>query len=271
MIAAHFTQDEMIAWFYDARTGGDERRQALFEKFGVKSILRGMSVTEQEYSSNRCVIEASDYKGLNFRGVGWTGFVLAEPEFRASGIVIPGADVYTSLQTGVIDACELSNVFSQNKTYALHEACKYAGFPGMHQFTQTGSMLFNMKKWNTLPADIQEILTKLLMGRPARTNANSLINCALMMDTLEDFGTVFVRESPACQRTWRDVSWRIADGMAARSKDFDFEWTAMKDHMAFLRPYLEIQTPYMGKKMTAIGVFNWSAWKKDVLAGIGGD
>jgi hypothetical protein len=59
--------------------------------------------------------------------------------------------------------------------------------------------------------------------------------------------------------------------MAAKSEKFDSEWTAMKDHMDFLRPYLEIQQPFMGKKMTAIGVFSWTDWKKDVLAGIGGD
>ena len=238
----------------------------MFAKFGVKSILRSCSITEQEYVSNRCIIEASDYKGLNYRGVGWTGFVLAEPEFRAAGIVIPGADVYTALQTGVIDACELGNYFS-NSIRGLHEVCKYAGAPGMHQFTQTGSLLINMKSWNSLPADIQEIFMKIQMGRPIRTDAFNLTECANVMDMLEEYGTVFVRESPACQRTWRDVSWRYADGLAAKSERFDVHWKEMKEHIDFLRPYLEIQTPYMGKKMTTIGVYSWSDWKEECLGG----
>ena len=258
--------EESIAWFFDDRTGGDAVREDLFAKFGVKSLYKDVSIMEQEYVSNRCIIEASDYKGLNFRGVGWTGFVLAEPEFRAAGIVIPGADVYTALQTGVIDACELGNYFS-NGIRGLHEVCKYAGCPGMHQFTQTHSTLINMKSWNSLPPDVQEIFVKLTAGRHARSDAFNLVECAKFMDDLEDYGNIFVRESPACQRTWRDVSWRYSDKLAAKSESYAEHWQDMKDHINFLSPYLDIQTPYMGKKITTIGVFIWSDGKEECLGG----
>jgi TRAP-type mannitol/chloroaromatic compound transport system substrate-binding protein len=260
MIAAHFTWEESIAWTYDDRTGGEKDRAGLFDRFNVKSIFWSYSVTEQEYVSNKLIIEAKDYKGLNFRGVGWTGFVLAEPEFGASGIVIPSADVYTALQTGVIDACEVGSVFG-NMNNGFHEVCKYGGWPGMHQLSQTGSLLVSGKAWASLPPDIQEIFQRVCNARPARTNSFNLIECARAMDRREANGNVEVRESPAAQRTWRDVSWRIADRMGDKSPEFKALWGRMKDYMNAIRPYMQIQTPVKAQ-VSGSGIFKWSELKK---------
>jgi len=260
MIAAHFTFDECIAYRFDYRTGGEAERAGLFDKFGVKSLYWGESATEQEYVSNKLIVEPEDYKGLNFRGVGWTGYCMAEPEFCASGIVIPGADIYSALQTGVIDACEYANVFS-NINAALHEVCKYGGFPGMHQFSQTQSQLINIKKWNMLPPDMHKILEVICHAKVLRNNAYNWIQCAYAMDELEANGNIMVRESPRCQRTWKEVSWRIADRMAEKSERFKIEWDREVNFINNIRPYLTIQTPMMGKKMTTVGIFKWSELK----------
>lgn len=260
MIAAHYTWEESIGWTYDLRTGGEAARAGLFDKFGVKSILWGYSVMEQEYVSNKLIIEAKDFKGLNFRGVGWTGFVLAEPEFGASGIVIPSADVYTALQTGVIDACEVGNVFS-NMNNGFHEVCKYGGWPGMHQMAQTSSLLVYGKKWESLTPDMQRVFERVCSARPARSNAFNIVECARAMDRREANGNIEVRESPAAQRTWREVSWRIADKMGEKNPAFKELWTKMKAFMDTTRPYMQIQAPSKAQ-VTGSGIFKWSELKK---------
>ncbi len=238
-------------------------RAGIFDKFGVKALFTRSGQAEMEYYANKVIIEAIDWKGLNVRGVGWTGFVLAEPEFRASGIVIPSADVYTALQTGVIDAMELGGPFG-SITGGYYEVVKYHGFPGMHQFSQTTSILINGKKWASLSTDIQKILEEICTARNIRTYAFNLKENAQSLDFLENYGIQFVRESPACQRAWRDVSWRLADKFGAKEARFKEHWDSMKAYILFLRPYLEMQTPYMGKKMTTIGLFKWADLKKEL-------
>jgi len=271
MIAAHFTADETLAWFFDERNNSYKVNQEMFAKFGIHSLLTRSGQAEEEYMANKMLVEAKDFKGLTFRGVGWTGFVISSPEFGASCIVMPSTENYSALQSGVIDACESGGPYGNFTTNSLSEVCRYAGFPGMHQFSQTTSFLINAKKWKVLPPDVQMILTELLMARNFRTYAFTMKENAEVMDKVAAYGTVLVRESPACQRAWRDVSWRIADVMAKDSKDFAELWGRMKAYMGqdSLRGYLEAQTPAFGKKINFYGAFSWLKFKKELgLPGI---
>ena len=93
---------------------------------------------------------------------------------RAGGtpINIPGAELFTALQTGTIDATEWVGPYN-DLAFGLFRAAKYYYYPGWHEPGSGLECMINQEAWNTLPADLQAIVK---------------VACqAAVMDTLSDF------------------------------------------------------------------------------------
>jgi TRAP-type mannitol/chloroaromatic compound transport system substrate-binding protein len=245
MFGAHMTWDEMIVWLYSDDVGGLKISQDLFAKYDIMAFPMVLGTGEAAYMSTKPIVNTSDYKGLAFRGMGWTGMILAEPEFQAAGVLIPAGDVYTSLERGVIDACELGNPVG-NWSLGLHEVSEYMGFPGVHQLTQVQNLLINMDSWNELTPAEQMAVQLACDSSNNRSWAFNIWESAKIIPSYVDYGIEILTLSPECQGTWRDVSWRLADEQAAQSADFKVVWDAQKSMLQLLRPYLVLQTPDWG-------------------------
>ncbi len=250
MIAAHFTFEECTAYFNAESTGGNRAAQELYAKFGVKRIQADVSPEEVAImAKNRKVIEAKDYKGLTFRGDGYGPLVLQEPEFQASGVMLASGDVYTALQTGVIDACEIGNAFG-NYALGIQEITKYWTFPGMQQLCQNHSKIFNLDLWNKMPAELQRIIELVCVQHATRSWAFSWTESAKIIPVLKDkWGVEINRLSPECQRTWKEVGWRLADNYSKKDPAFGDMWKSMKGFMDLMQPYEELtKVTYPGSK-----------------------
>jgi len=242
MIAAHFSFEQAMSYYYADSTQGDKIAKDLYAKFGLIRLQSGVSEREVAVMSNkRQVVEAKDYKGLTFRGDGYGPLVLQEPEFGASGVMLATADVYTALQTGVIDACEIGNAFS-NYALGIQEITKYWSFPGMQQLCQVSSHFISLDLWNALPEDIQWIITLNLTYNSIRSWAFNHVESARLIPILQSkWGITVVRLSPDCQYTWKVVSWRLADAYGQKDANFGAMWQNMKDHINLLSPYEKLQ------------------------------
>jgi len=242
MIAAHFTFDQALCYYYCDSTGGNKLVGDLFAKFGIKRIQSGISEREVAImAKTRRVVEAKDYRGLTFRGDGYGPLVLQEPEFQASGVMLATGDVYTALQTGVIDACEIGNAFG-NFALGMQEITKYWTFPGMQQLCQVSSTIFNMDRWNELPADIQKIIECVATQNMIRSTSFSHLESAKIIPVLQkQWGIEINRLSPECMLAWKTVGWRLADNYSKKDKAFGEMWQGMKDLMETVAPYEALQ------------------------------
>jgi TRAP-type mannitol/chloroaromatic compound transport system substrate-binding protein len=242
MIAADFTWSQAATYYYADSTDGVKDTEELFAKFGLMRLQTTISETEVEAMSNRKLEKPSDFKGLTFRGAGYSPLILQEPEFGASGVILATADVYTSLQTKVIDACEVSNAFG-NYGSGYQEVTKFWSFPGIHQLCQTSSTIVNMDSWKKLPEDLQWIMRTSGAYYNLRSWAFSHLESAKIIPILQQkYGTEIYRESPELQSLWKKVAWRIADSFAAKLPEFKVMWDKHKALMTLLGPYEELQT-----------------------------
>jgi TRAP-type mannitol/chloroaromatic compound transport system substrate-binding protein len=104
---------------------------------------------------NREINSVDDLKGLKMRIPGLGGEVLR----RAGGtpITMPGAEIFTSLQTGAIDATEWVGPYN-DVAFGLHKAAKYYYYPGWQEPGPTLEFMVNRTAWDSLPDDLKAIV-----------------------------------------------------------------------------------------------------------------
>ena len=75
---------------------------------------------------------------------------------RAGGtaVTLPGGEVFTSLQTGVIDATEWVGPYN-DRAFGLHTVAEYYYYPGWHEPGATTELIINLEAWDMLQPDLQ--------------------------------------------------------------------------------------------------------------------
>ena len=147
------TADEINAWVN--RGGGLELWREIYAPFNIYPIPAGNTGTQMFGWFNKEINSLEDIKGLKMRIPGIGGEVLKE----AGGIPItlPGGELFTALQTGVIDATEWVGPYN-DLTFGFHQAAKYYYYPGWHEPGPMLELLINIDAWNSLPKHLQVII-----------------------------------------------------------------------------------------------------------------
>ncbi len=147
------TAQEMNAWLLHG--GGMELWREVYAPFGVLPLAAGNSGVQMAGWFNREINRAEDLRGLKMRIPGLGGEVLG----RAGGtpVNLPGGEIFTSLQSGVIDATEWVGPYN-DLAFGLHKAAKYYYYPGWHEPGTTLELIVNRKAWDELPEDLQTII-----------------------------------------------------------------------------------------------------------------
>jgi TRAP-type mannitol/chloroaromatic compound transport system substrate-binding protein len=143
---------ELDAFMY--KGGGMELLRELYKPFGaysVGSIIYGM----ESYPSKKPLRKVEDFKGLKIRiPQGMEAEILTR--IGASVIVLPGTEVYSALDKGVIDATNWGTP-SMNDKLGYHKIAPYFTYPGWHSMP-VGDFSVREAEWNKLPADVKLIL-----------------------------------------------------------------------------------------------------------------
>ena len=147
------TADEINAWVN--RGGGLELWREIYAPFNIYPIPAGNTGTQMFGWFNKEINSLEDVKGLKMRIPGIGGEVLKE----AGGIpvTLPGGELFTALQTGVIDATEWVGPYN-DLTFGFHQAAKYYYYPGWHEPGPMLELIINLDEWNSLPKHLQAII-----------------------------------------------------------------------------------------------------------------
>ena len=144
---------EMNAWLHYG--GGQELWEELYEPFNLIPMAGGNTGVQMAGWFNKEINSLNDLKGIRMRIPGMAGEVFT----RAGGeaVLMPGSEIFTNLQTGVIDAAEWIGPYN-DLTFGFHQAAKYYYYPGWHEPGPTLETLVNKEAFNSLPKDLQVIL-----------------------------------------------------------------------------------------------------------------
>ena len=143
----------MSAWFH----GGDGLKlwQEVYAPFNLVPRPGGSTGVQMGGWFNIKINSISDYKGLKMRIPGLGGKVVA----KAGGTVVllPGGEIFTSLERGVIDATEWVGPLHDLRM-GFYQAAKYYYYPGWHEPGTYLEYFFNKKAYDSLPKDLQHIV-----------------------------------------------------------------------------------------------------------------
>jgi TRAP-type mannitol/chloroaromatic compound transport system substrate-binding protein len=147
------TAQEMNGWIQYG--GGMEIWQEIYAPFNLIPLSGGNTGVQMGGWFNKEINSIDDLKGLKMRIPGLGGEVLA----RAGGtpVTLPGAELFTALQTGAIDATEWVGPYN-DLAFGLHKAAKYYYYPGWHEPGSMMEFTVNKQAFDTLPKDLQAIV-----------------------------------------------------------------------------------------------------------------
>jgi TRAP-type mannitol/chloroaromatic compound transport system substrate-binding protein len=144
---------EMNGWLHYG--GGLELWRELYSEFNLIPFAGGNTGVQMAGWFNREINSMEDIKGLKMRIPGLGGDVIT----RAGGVsvTISGGELYTAMQTGVIDALEWVSPYN-DIALGFHQVAKYYYYPGWHEPGPTLELIINKDAFATLPEDLQAIV-----------------------------------------------------------------------------------------------------------------
>ncbi len=146
------TAQQQNAWLY--RGGGLEAMQKIYSDFNIAAFPAGNTGTQMGGWFKREINTAEDLQGLKMRIPGIGGEVM-----RRLGVlvqVLPGGEIFLSLERGAIDAAEWVGPYDDEKL-GLNDAAPFYYFPGWWEAGPTLDVMVNLDAWNGLPQIYREI------------------------------------------------------------------------------------------------------------------
>jgi len=185
------TVHEINAWMYYG--GGLELWRELYERFNVIPFPAGNTGVQMAGWFNKEINSVDDLKGLKMRIPGMGGEVMQRA--GATQITVPASEIFTSLQTGAIDAAEWVGPYN-DLSLGLHKAARYYYYPGWHETSPMLQCTVNLDAWNTLPEDIQEIVANVCQAINTDIMAEYTWGNAVALEQMKQDPNVEIRRLP---------------------------------------------------------------------------
>jgi len=140
-----------LAWEH---LGLKELWREVYAPHGIMHLTYDLSDSWGTMVSTVPITKYSDWKGLKVRGFGLFGDWILHN--GASIVVVPGGELYTALQTGVLDVAMFGGPGNWAGIKAW-EVCDYFIDPPCQPYN-FGEIIMNLETFNEMPSDLQEVM-----------------------------------------------------------------------------------------------------------------
>jgi TRAP-type mannitol/chloroaromatic compound transport system substrate-binding protein len=145
----------LLAWHEYG--GGKELLAEIYKKLNmdVMSFVYGPMPTQPLGWFKKPVAKADDMKGIKFRTVGLSIDIFTG--LGASVNALPGGEIVPAMDRGLLDAAEFNNA-SSDRLLGFPDVSKVCMLQSFHQCSEQFEILFNKKKYDALPKELQAII-----------------------------------------------------------------------------------------------------------------
>ena len=227
---------EMNAWLYHG--GGWELWKEAYAPFGLLPVPCGSSGTQMGGWFRKEIRSLADIKGLKMRIPALGGELIA----RAGGtpVTMPGSEIFTSLQSGAIDAAEWIGPYN-DLAFGLHKAAKYYYYPGWQEPGSALEMIINQAAFDSLPEDLREIVLTCASATNDRMAAEFTARNAEALQTLiRDHGVQVRRYPEDVIRELQRLSAEVLEETARTDAMFRRVLDSLTAFRQTMTPYIDI-------------------------------
>ncbi len=224
---------ELNGWLHYG--GGLELWREIYEPFHLIPFAGGNTGVQMGGWFNKEINSLKDIQGLKMRIPGLGGEVFS----RAGGIAvnIPGGELYTSLQSGVIDATEWVGPYN-DLAFGFHQIAKYYYYPGWHEPGPTLEFLVNKSVYEALPKDLQKIIEVAARAvNQDMLDEYTASNNGALVELIEHHGVDLRKFPEDVTDSLRDISFQMYDEMAEKDPVFAKVYQSYKAYMDGARKY----------------------------------
>ncbi len=204
---------QTLAWIY--RGGGLEMYQELLKKINLDIVgYFAMPMPTQPLGWFKKPIKSSaDIKGLKYRTVGLAADLMQE--MGAKVTQLPGGEIVPAMDRGVIEAFEFNNPTSDRR-FGAQDVAKNYMMGSFHQAMEFFEIVFNRKKHDALPKDLQAILRYAAEAASSSNWWTAMDNYSRDLDELINKDKVNVLRTPKSVfvdqlKAWDVVSKKLSD------------------------------------------------------------
>lgn len=152
IMGGYATPVQQLSWLYYG--GGREAANELYNKYDMQLV--GWIVYGQEsFASTKPIAGISDLKDWKFRSPPGMETKIFE-KLGAKPIVMDFTEIFTALETGIIDGADASGI-ANNVGLGLYDIAEYANYPGFHSMP-SDHVACNKEVWDAMPAHHRKIM-----------------------------------------------------------------------------------------------------------------
>lgn len=204
---------QMNAWLHFG--GGLELWREAYESFNLIPFAAGNTGVQMAGWFNREINSLADLRGLKMRIPGLGGEVLSR--LGVETVNLPGGELYTSMQTGVIDALEWVGPYN-DQAFGFHQVARYLYYPGWQEPSAAMEIIVNKKAFESLPPDLQAIVEVAARATNQRVlDEYTARNAISLRDLVENHGVELRRLPDDVLIELRKTSDAVLDALAARN------------------------------------------------------
>lgn len=242
-LPGHYVDEEAARVWVEAYGADDLFAEIVRESgYDVQAFTTGLVSSEIFAHSKVDIKSVADLKGVKLRGSGLWAQVAAE--LGAVPVSVAGAEVYTSLERGVVDSIEYGAP-GVNLNEGFCDIAKYVVVPGIHQSWVCMALGINDAKWNELSADLKAIVQNACNAQWDWSHALDIkadVQAWKEFKKMEADGKIVINTlSQADKDAMNEITMRLLEEQAANDplikKVFDHQNAFMAEYQAYMDDY----------------------------------
>lgn len=217
---------QQLSWLYFG--GGREALNELYNSYGMTFV--GWHTGGQELlSSIRPIAGPDDLKEFKFRSPpGMETEIFAR--LGAKPVVMDFTEVFTALETGIIDGADASYL-STNRSLGIYDVAKHTSFPGFHSMS-ADHLACNSDVWNGLSEAQRRIIDTAMQKLSLQVAMRTELANGQVTDELVAEGVTLHDWSAEDRATYREAVRAVWDEWAGKTPA---SGKLVESHKAYMR------------------------------------
>jgi TRAP-type C4-dicarboxylate transport system substrate-binding protein len=225
IMGGYDTPYQQLSWLLLG--GGMETAQKLYNKYDMQ-LIGWWVVGQESLASTKPIRNADDFKDWKFRSPPGMETKIFE-KIGAKPIVMDFTEVFTALQTGIIDGADAS-ILANNQGMGIYDIAKFTTYPGFHSMP-SDHLACNKAKWDAMPAHQRRIM-EVAMEKLA-------LRQAMAGEKANNEAAIKLREQGVTISNWSPEDRRKFHGAAQASWDEFATTPEAKELVASHKAYLK--------------------------------